>query len=182
MKKLHLLLTYTSALYLLSLSGYASSDDTKNTTITEQFRSALLCQSKPFAIEDKKIIAELEKQKITIKNKKQDSITEIEYHFEQPIKVKNVWVNMIRYESDNFVTSFYAKAKGDMHKFAKLIEVNPILRSCEEPIPLNDTDIFRKEITPITDNNLYPDTIVIGQDKDSKPDEFYFICSKFEAN
>lgn len=89
---------------------------------------------------------------------------------------------MIRYESDNFFTSFYAKAKGDMHKFAKLIEVNPILRSCEEPIPLNDTDIFRKEITPITDNNLYPDTIVIGQDKDSKPDEFYFICSKFEAN
>ena len=182
MKKLHLLLTYTSALFLLSLSGYASSDDTKNTTITEQFRSALLCQSKPFAIEDKKIIAELEKQKITIKNKKQDSITEIEYHFEQPIKVKNVWVNMIRYESDNFITSFYAKAKGDMHKFAKLIEVNPILRSCEEPIPLNDTDIFRKEITPITDNNLYPDTIVIGQDKDSKPDEFYFICSKFDAN
>ncbi|QYN47795.1 hypothetical protein [Gilliamella sp. ESL0405] len=182
MKKLHLLLTYTSALFLLSLSGYASSDDTKNTTITEQFRSALLCQSKPFAIEDKKIIAELEKQKITIKNKKQDSITEIEYHFEQPIKVKNVWVNMIRYESDNFITSFYAKAKGDMHKFAKLIEVNPILRSCEEPIPLNDTDIFRKEITPMTDNNLYPDTIVIGQDKDSKPDEFYFICSKFDAN
>lgn len=182
MKKLHLLLTYTSALFLLSLSGYASSDDTKNTTITEQFRSALLCQSKPFAIEDKKIIAELEKQKITIKNKKQDSITEIEYHFEQPIKVKNVWVNMIRYESDNFVTSFYAKAKGDMYKFAKLTEVNPILRSCEEPIPLDDTDIFRKEITPITDNNLYPDTIVIGQDKDSKPDEFYFICSKFEAN
>ncbi|MCX8640179.1 hypothetical protein J3U37_08695 [Gilliamella sp. B3172] len=182
MKKLHLLLTYTSALFLLSLSGYASSDDTKNTTITEQFRSALLCQSKPFVIEDKKIIAELEKQKITIKNKKQDSITEIEYHFEQPIKVKNVWVNMIRYESDNFITSFYAKAKGDMHKFAKLIEVNPILRSCEEPIPLNDTDIFRKEITPITDNNLYPDTIVIGQDKDSKPDEFYFICSKFDAN
>ncbi|MCX8601723.1 MULTISPECIES: hypothetical protein [unclassified Gilliamella] len=182
MKKLHLLLTYTSALFLLSLSGYASSDDTKNTTITEQFRSALLCQLKPFAIEDKKIIAELEKQKITIKNKKQDSITEIEYHFEQPIKVKNVWVNMIRYESDNFITSFYAKAKGDMHKFAKLIEVNPILRSCEEPIPLNDTDIFRKEITPITDNNLYPDTIVIGQDKDSKPDEFYFICSKFDAN
>ncbi len=180
MKKLHLLLTYTSALFLLSLSGYASSDDTKNTTITEQFRSALLCQSKPFAIEDKKIIAELAKQKITIK--KQDSINEIEYYFEQPIKVKNVWVNMIRYESDNFVTSFYAKAKGDMHKFAKLIEVNPILRSCEEPIPLNDTDIFRKEITPITDNNLYPDTIVIGQDKDSKPDEFYFICSKFDAN
>ena len=89
---------------------------------------------------------------------------------------------MIRYESDNFVTSFYAKAKGDMHKFAKLIEVNPILRSCEEPIPLNDNDIFRKEITPMTDNNLYPDTIVIGQDKDSKPDEFYFICSKFDAN
>ncbi|MCX8618024.1 hypothetical protein J3U42_06430 [Gilliamella sp. B2923] len=182
MKKLHLLLTYTSALFLLSLSGYASSDDTKNTTITEQFRLALLCQSKPFAIEDKKIIAELEKQKITIKNKKQDSITEIEYHFEQPIKVKNVWVNMIRYESDNFITSFYAKAKGDMHKFAKLIEVNPILRSCEEPISLNDNDIFRKEITPMTDNNLYPDTIVIGQDKDSKPDEFYFICSKFDAN
>lgn len=182
MKKLHLLLTYTSALFLLSLSGYASSDDTKNSTITEQFRSALLCQSKPFAIEDKKIIAELEKQKITIKNKKQDSITEIEYHFEQPVKVKNVWVNMIRYESDNFATSFYAKAKGDMQKFAKLIEANFILRSCEEPIPLNDTDIFRKEITPMTDNNLYPDTIVIGQDKDSKPDEFYFICSKFDAN
>ena len=180
MKKSHLFLGYT--LFFLSLSGSASSDDTKTTTITEQFRSALLCQSKPFAIEDKKIIAELEKQKITIKNKKQDSITEIEYHFEQPIKVKNVWVNMIRYESDNFITSFYAKAKGDMHKFAKLIEVNPILRSCEEPIPSNDTDIFRKEITPITDNNLYPDTIVIGQDKDSKPDEFYFICSKFEAN
>ncbi|MCX8581865.1 hypothetical protein J3U18_09170 [Gilliamella sp. B3482] len=176
MKKSYLLLGYT--LYFLSLSGYASSDDTKTTT--EQFRSALLCQSKPFAIEDKKIIAELAKQKITIK--KHDSINEIEYYFGQPIKVKNVWVNMIRYESDNFVTSFYAKAKGDMYKFAKLIEVNPILRSCEEPIPLNDTDIFRKEITPITDNNLYPNTIVIGQDKDSKPDEFYFICSKFEAN
>lgn len=176
MKKSYLLLGYT--LFFLSLSGYASSDDTK--TITEQFRSALLCQSKPFAIEDKKILAELAKQKITIK--KHDSINEIEYYFGQPIKVKNVWVNMIRYESDNFVTSFYAKAKGDMHKFAKLIEVNPILRSCEEPIPLNDTDIFRKEITPITDNNLYPDTIVIGQDKDSKPDELYFICSKFEAN
>lgn len=176
MKKSYLLLGYT--LFFLSLSGYASSDDTK--TITEQFRSALLCQSKPFAIEDKKIIAELAKQKITIK--KHDSINEIEYYFGQPIKVKNVWVNMIRYESDNFVTSFYAKAKGDMYKFAKLTEVNPILRSCEEPIPLNDTDIFRKEITPITDNNLYPNTIVIGQDKDSKPDEFYFICSKFEAN
>ncbi|MCX8597447.1 MULTISPECIES: hypothetical protein [unclassified Gilliamella] len=176
MKKSYLLLGYT--LFFLSLSGYASSDDTKN--ITEQFRSALLCQSKPFAIEDKKIIAELAKQKITIK--KHDSINEIEYYFGQPIKVKNVWVNMIRYESDNFVTSFYAKAKGDMYKFAKLTEVNPILRSCEEPIPLDDTDIFRKEITPITDNNLYPDTIVIGQDKDSKPDEFYFICSKFEAN
>lgn len=176
MKKSYLLLGYT--LFFLSLSGYASSDDTK--TITEQFRSALLCQSKPFAIEDKKIIAELAKQKITIK--KHDSINEIEYYFGQPIKVKNVWVNMIRYESNNFVTSFYAKAKGDMYKFAKLTEVNPILRSCEEPIPLDDTDIFRKEITPITDNNLYPDTIIIGQDKDSKPDEFYFICSKFEAN
>lgn len=50
MKKSYLLLGYT--LYFLSLSGYASSYDTKNTT--EQFRSALLCQSKPFAIEDKK--------------------------------------------------------------------------------------------------------------------------------
>lgn len=63
MKKSYLLLGYT--LFFLSLSGYASSDDTK--TITEQFRSALLCQSKPFAIEDKKIIAELAKQKITLK-------------------------------------------------------------------------------------------------------------------
>ena len=180
MKKLYLLLGYI--LFFVSLSGHASSDVIKIATVTEQFKTALLCQSKPFAIEDKKIIAELEKQKITIKNKQQDNITEIEYHFQQPIKIKNVWVNMIRYESDNFVTSFYAKAKGDMHKFAKLIGANAILRSCEEPIPLNDTDIYRKDITPITDNKLYPDTIIIGQDKDSKPNEFYVICSKVEAN
>lgn len=181
MKKLYLLLGYI--LFFVSLSGHASSDVTKIATVTEQFKTALLCQSKPIAIEDKKIIAELEKQKITIKNKQQYNITGIEYHFKQPIKIKNVWVNMIRYESDNFVTSFYAKAKGDdMHKFAKLIGANAILRSCEEPIPLNDTDIYRKDITPITDNELYPDTIIIGQDKDSKPNEFYVICSKVEAN
>ncbi|MFQ1019887.1 hypothetical protein ACGH6R_08745 [Gilliamella sp. CG13] len=65
MKKFYLLLGYI--LFFVSLSGHASSNVTEIATVKEQFKTALLCQSKPFAIEDKKIIAELEKQKITIK-------------------------------------------------------------------------------------------------------------------
>ncbi|OCG23024.1 hypothetical protein A9G11_06485 [Gilliamella sp. wkB108] len=163
-----------SSLLIFSSSGYASDP----ATVASQFEAALLCQAEAIDARKPEVVKSLNEQNIEVKNLDEELI-ELEYHFAKPLQILNVTVSRVRYEGDSG-SYFFATAKGDMDAFAKSIGAKPIPENLQEMLLWADIGEYYKYAEPVTVENPYPNTVIIGRNEESKPGEFYFGCEKFD--
>lgn len=162
-----------SSLLIFSFSGYASEPD----TITSQFEAALLCQAKAIDGREPKVVKWLNEQNVEVKNL--DELIDLEYYFAKPLQILNVTVPFVRYVGDSG-SYFFATAKGDMDMFAKSIGAKPVPENLQEVLSWGDIGKYYKYAEPVTVENPYPNTVIIGRNEESKPGEFYFGCKTFD--
>lgn len=150
-----------------------------NTVSPQQFRAALLCKAEPIDAREANIANQLKKQKIAVKDFEKNGLINLKYRFAKPLYISNVKVSAVRYQGDSG-SYFYAIAKGDMAKFAESIGAKSVPRSSKETLSWGDINQYFKYTNPVTKTNPYPNIILIGRDKTSKQDEFYFGCLRFD--
>lgn len=170
---------FCGGLFIFTLSEYALAAEVDTATIATKFEFALLCKTDPIDDRDPNIIALLDQENIKIVYKDEE-LLDLEYQFAKPLAILNVTILGVRYLGDSG-SYFFATTKGDMDQFAKSIGAKAVPVNLKENISWDDINQYYKFATPATKDNPYPDTILIGRDKDSKPGEFYFGCMRFDG-
>lgn len=163
------------SLLIFSFWGYAANA----ATVASQFEAALLCKAEAIDAREPEVVKWLKEQNIEVENFEEELI-ELEYHFAKPLQILNVTIPRVRYEGDSG-SYFFATAKGDMNKFAQSIGAKLIPANLKETLSWGDIGEYYKYSAPVTAENPYPKTIIIGRDKDSKKSEFYFGCRQYDG-
>lgn len=167
-----------SSLLIFSLSGCSSIAKT-DTTLAAQFEAALLCKTEAIDARDENVKIQLEKQNVEVRNLDEGGVINLEYHFAKPLKILNVTVPGVNYEGDSG-SYFFAIAQGDMDRFAKSIGATSVPAQSKRVISWGEINQYYKFTAAVTEENPYPNAILIGRDNNSKQGEFYFGCKKFD--